>query len=193
MGHGEDAFLTKERDLSEAHSPDDEDELGQLVYSSLFYTVHASQHSASTDDAKASEVGNICRGKILVTLPNKAESSDVMTKELAALEDPGGSKNIAQRELLHNVKPAHEYGLPPISMTTIDGQSPWYREAGELHFTDETSQPIVILCYVQDAKIPGHSDFVLISNNTLVDLEADMNYQMKVSRDEGIRPGHGVI
>lgn len=72
-------------------------------------------------------------------------------------------------------------------MTTIHGP-PSYDEAGQLHFTDGEDIPIVILCYVQDKPIPGYENFVLISNNTLVDLKADINYQARVSKETGILP-----
>ena len=127
-------------------------------------------------------VGNICQAKINILLPN---GSNII---VSANEDPEGSKNLASKHLLHNIKSCIDYSLPPISMTTIHGPSPVYSEVGELHFVDESEVPIVILCYVQEKPIPGHSDFVLISNNTLVDLEADINYQAKASKERGVMP-----
>ena len=47
---------------------------------------------------------------------------------------------------------------------------------GELNFNDEDGTPIIILCYVQAQSIKGHDNFVLISNNTLDDIQTDINY-----------------
>ncbi len=42
--------------------------------------------------------------------------------------------------------------------------------------------PIILLCYVQGRPIPGHEHFVLISNNTLVDINADINFHARASK-----------
>ena len=54
--------------------------------------------------------------------------------------------------------------------------TPAYHNIGELHFTDEKDIPIVILCYVQEETIKGHDKFALICNDTLVDVDTDVNY-----------------
>lgn len=102
--------------------------------------------------------------------------------------DSGGSRNLASPELLQNIKRAKDYGHTPISMITINDDSPVYDRMGELHFQDHSGAPIVLLCYVQAKPIKGHHNFVLISNNTLVDLKADLNYQAKTSKEIGVRP-----
>ena len=141
-------------------------------FSSTYYYI--------TNDRKV--IGNICQAQITVKLPD----GKVIT--VHANEDPCGSKDLASRHLLHRIKPSIEYSLPAITMTTIQGPSPPYNEIGELHFEDENKIPIVVLCYVQDTPIPGYKNFVLLSNNTLVDLEADINYQAKVSKETGVLP-----
>ena len=93
------------------------------------------------------------------------QTPDQKTLQIKANADTGGSKSLASKHLLQNVKMAEEYGNRPICMITIQGDSPAYTHQGELHFSDENGTPIVLLCYVQDKPIPGHEHFVLISNN----------------------------
>ncbi len=65
-----------------------------------------------------------------------------------ALVDTGGSKNLASRHLLKNIKLAKSYGNEPIRMVTVNGLSPDYNHQGELHTTDENGTPLVFLCYI---------------------------------------------
>jgi hypothetical protein len=73
-------------------------------------------------------------------------------------------------------------------MVTVNGNSPAYDRIGELNFTDEDGTPIIILCYVQVQSIKGYDDFVLISNDTLDDIQTDINYHSSMSRHVGIVP-----
>jgi hypothetical protein len=102
--------------------------------------------------------------------------------------DTGGSQNLASEHLLHNIKPAEAYGYDQICMVTVNGNSPAYNCMGELDFSDEDGTPIVILCYVQVQSIKGYDNFVLISNDTLDDIQADINYHSHTSRHVGIVP-----
>ena len=105
-----------------------------------------------------------------------------------ALVDTGGSKNLASRHLLKNIKLAKSYGNEPIRMVTVNGLSPDYNHQGELHTTDENGTPLVFLCYVQEKPIMGHDTFILLCNNTLVDSNIDMNYHSRTSKDVGAVP-----
>ena len=128
--------------------------------------------------SQASEtVGNVARAMIKVQAP------DQQTTLVKANADTGGSKNLASSHLLQNVRKAEDYGGKPIYMVTIQGDSPAYTHQGELHFSDEKGNPIILLCYVQEKPIPGHEDFVLISNNTLVDMNADINFHARTSKE----------
>ena len=102
--------------------------------------------------------------------------------------DSGGSQNLASREILQNVRKAHDYGRTPIYMVTVSGDTPGYYNMGELHFTDAEDNPIVILCFVQEQAIKGHDNFALISSDTLVDMEADINYHAETSKQGKILP-----
>ncbi len=102
--------------------------------------------------------------------------------------DTGGSQNLASEHLLHNIKPAKAYGQGHIYMVIVNGNSPAYDRIGELNFTDEDGIPIIILCYVQVRSIKGYDDFVLISNDTLDDIQTDINYHSSMSRHVGIVP-----
>jgi hypothetical protein len=106
---------------------------------------------------------------------------------IKANADSGESRNLASSHLLQNVKRAEEYGGKPISMMTIHGDSPAYTHQCELHFSDENGIPIILLCYVQEIPIPGHEDFVLISN-TLVDIDTDINFHARASKETGVLP-----
>ena len=133
--------------------------------------------------SQASEtVGNVARAMIKVQAP------DQQTTLVKANADTGGSKNLASSHLLQNVRKAEDYGGKPIYMVTIQGDSPAYTHQGELHFSDEKGNPIILLCYVQEKPIPGHEDFVLISNNTLVDMNADINFHARASKEVGVLP-----
>ena len=61
-----------------------------------------------------------------------------------------------------------------------------YDRIGELNFKDEDSISIIILCYVQNQSIKGHDNFVLISNDTLDDIQTDIYYHSSMSRHVGI-------
>jgi hypothetical protein len=83
---------------------------------------------------------------------------------------------------------AKSYGNEPIRMVTVNGLSPDYNHQGELHTTDENGIPLVILCYVQDQPIMGHDTFILLSNNTIVDSNIDINHHAKTSKEVGAVP-----
>jgi hypothetical protein len=60
-----------------------------------------------------------------------------------ALIDTGGSKNLANRHLLTNIKLTKSYGNEPIRMVAVNGISSDYSHQGELHTTDENGNPLV--------------------------------------------------
>jgi hypothetical protein len=100
-----------------------------------------------------------------------------------ALIDAGGSKNLASRHLLANIKLAKSYGNEPIRMVTVNGISPDYSHQGELHTTNENGNPLVILCYVEEKPIMGHDIFVLLCTNTIIECDIDINYYTKTSKE----------
>ena len=51
--------------------------------------------------------------------------------------DPCGAASVIDAPLMKNIKPAAEYGLPAIRMTTLGGFTPIYKDAGELDFVDD--------------------------------------------------------
>jgi hypothetical protein len=105
-----------------------------------------------------------------------------------ALVDTGGSKNLASRHLLTDIRLAESYGNEPIRMVTVNGLSPDYIHQGELHTSNENGIPLVILCYVQEQPIMGHDTFMLLSNNTIVDCNIDINYHARTSKEMGAVP-----
>ena len=115
-------------------------------------------------------------------------AADGQTVSINVHLDTGGSQNLASEHLLHNIKEAKDYGLDQIYMVTVNGNSPAYDRVGELNFTDEDNTPIIILCYIQSQSIKGHDNFVLISNDTLDDIQTDINYHSSMSRHVGVVP-----
>ena len=124
----------------------------------------------------------ICQATVIMQLPNGD------TRETVITTDPCNSASMAKRALLHDIKTCNHYNQQPIRMTTVTGPSPWYKEMGILRFRDGANKKVSVLCYVHEKEIPGHPDFVLLSNSTLVDLEFDSNYQMKASKEIGPVP-----
>ncbi len=99
------------------------------------------------------------------------------------------SQNLASEHLLHNIKEAKAYGYDQIYMVTVNGNSPSYDRMGELNFYDEDGTPVIILFYVQSQFIKGHDgNFVLIRNDTLDDIQTDINYHSSMSSHVGIVP-----
>ena len=110
------------------------------------------------------------------------QKSNGETVDIHVQLDSGGSQNLASRSVLQNIRKAHDYGRTPIYMVTVSGDTPAYRNMGELHFTDAEGNPIVLLCFVQEQAIKGHDDFALICSDTLVDIKADINYHAETSK-----------
>ena len=124
----------------------------------------------------------ICQATVIMQLPGGD------TRETVITTDPCNSASMAKRSLLHDIKNCDHYNQQPIRMTTVTGPSPWYKEMGILRFRDGANKKVSVLCYVHEKEIPGHPDFVLLSNSTLVDMEFDSNYQMKASKETGPVP-----
>jgi hypothetical protein len=125
-------------------------------------------------------IGSTGKAKITVS---KTDGNPVI---VYAQLDSGGSHNLASKEILQNIRKAKDYGRTPICMITVSGDTPAYHNMGELHFTDENDIPIVALCYVQEETIKGHETFALICNDTLVDIDTDLNYHAKTSKGSNI-------
>ena len=98
----------------------------------------------------------------------------------------GKFTELASKNLLHNIKQAEAYGHGQIYMVIVNGNSPAQDRMGELNFQDEDGTCIIILCYVQIQFINGHDNFVLISNDTLDNIQTATNYHSSMSRHVGI-------
>ena len=122
----------------------------------------------------------------IASLSIDADRGTILVQD--ALIDTGGSKNLASRHLLKDIRLAESYGNEPIRMVTVNGLSPDYNHQGELHTPDENGIPLVILCYVQEQPIMGHDTFILLSNNTIVDCDIDINYHARTSKEIGTAP-----
>ena len=122
----------------------------------------------------------------IASLPIDTDRGTIRVQD--ALIDTGGSRNLASRHLLKDIRLAKSYGNEPIRMVTVNGLSPDYNHQGELHTTDENGVPLVILCYVQEQPIMGHDTFILLSNNTIVDSNIDINHHAKTSKEIGVVP-----
>ena len=127
-----------------------------------------------------------CSNVAIASLSIDTDRGTILVQD--ALIDTGGSKNLASRHLLKDIRLAESYGNEPIRMVTVNGLSPDYNHQGELHTTDENGIPLVILCYVQEQPIMGHDTFILLSNNTIVDCDIDINYHARTSKEIGTAP-----
>ena len=127
-------------------------------------------------------IGSTAKAKLVVS------TTDGEPVIVQAQLDSGGSQNLASKEILQNIRKAEDYGRTPICMITVSGDTPAYHNMGELHFMDERDIPIVALCYVQEETIKGHETFALICNDTLVDIDTDLNYHARTSKNSNISP-----
>ena len=146
----------------------------ELCFSSVYYNV--------TDTACERRTYSTTQASTKVLTTN-GQSIDVSIHL-----DTCGSRNLASKHLLQNIKKVEDYGHNQIYMVTVNGNSPAYTRMGELHFTDLDNNPIVTLCYVQDQPIHGIDNFVLISNNTLDAIQTDINYHSSMCAHVGIMP-----
>jgi hypothetical protein len=127
-------------------------------------------------------IGSTAKAKLSVNTTHGA------SVEVHAQLDTGGSQNLASKHILQNICKAEEYNRTPICMVTVSGDTPAYHDVGELHFTDENYIPIIILCYVQEKAIKGHENFALICNDTVADMDTDVNYHARTSKEANILP-----
>ena len=102
--------------------------------------------------------------------------------------DPCGDASVIDAPLMKNIKPAEKYGLPAIHMITLGGFTPTYKDVGELHFVDDNDKNSVILGYAQYKPLAGHKNFAFSCQGILVDLDVDMNYQMRMAKTAGPTP-----
>ena len=144
-----------------------------LCFSSVYYNLTDANQQGTQSTAQSSTTVLAPNGQSVITNVHL---------------DTGGSQNLASEHLLHNIKKAEEYGHDQIYMVTVNGNSPSYNRMGELHFIDEDKNPIIALCYVQTQPIRGIDNFVLISNNTLVAIQTDLNYHSSMCAHVGIVP-----
>ncbi len=136
-----------------------------LCFSSVYYNVTDANERRTYSTAQSSTT----------VLAANGHSIDVNIHQ-----DTCGSRNLASEHLLHNIKKAEDYGHNQIYMVTVNGSSPSYNRMGEL--------PIITLCYVQTQPIKGIDNSVLISNNTLVAIQTDLNYHSSICAHVGIVP-----
>ncbi len=144
-----------------------------LCFSSVYYNVTDTNERSTYSTAQSSTT----------VLAANGQSIDVNIHL-----DTCDSRNLASEHLLHNIKKAEEYGHNQIYMVTVNGNSPSYNRTGELHLIDEDKNPIITLCYVQTQPIEGIDNFVLISNNTLVAIQTDLNYHSSMCEHVEIVP-----
>jgi hypothetical protein len=79
-------------------------------------------------------------------------------KSLEAMVDTGGAVSIDSQHLLSNIQPAKKRGNPQCRMVTVNGLTDPYTHQGELHFSDESGHPIIIMCYAQKGPVLGRKD-----------------------------------
>ncbi len=92
----------------------------ERCFSSIYYLLAGRGKQPQTNEA----VGNVACALIGV------HTLDQQTLQVKANADTGGSKNLASKHLLQNVKMTEEYGGKPICMVTVQGDSPAHNHQG---------------------------------------------------------------
>ena len=76
---------------------------------------------------KRPHVGSTAKAMLTVSTANRG------SVETCAQVDPGGSQNLASREILQNIRSAEEYDRTPICMVTVSGDTPAYHNISTVH------------------------------------------------------------
>ncbi len=92
--------------------------------------------------------------------------------------DSCGAFDLVQRQYLHDIKPAAQYGMHPIRMSCLKSTTDWYRDVGKDYVKDADGNVNVRLAYAYDTPPSrvGKRDhpFFLTSMTTLVTEKVDI-------------------
>ncbi len=64
--------------------------------------------------------------------------------------DSCGAFDLVQRQYLHDIEPAAQYGIHPIRMTCLESTTDWYRDVGKDYVKDADRNVNICLAYAYD-------------------------------------------
>jgi hypothetical protein len=96
-----------------------------------------------------------------------------------------GAFDLVQRQYLHDIKPAAQYGTHPIRMACLESTTNWYRDVEKDYVKEVDGNVNVRLAYAYDTPTSrvGEEDqpFFLMSMTTLVTEKVDILYHAQAS------------
>ncbi len=119
----------------------DEPTHGINTNSDLFWTLHN-----PTEESSTSVRGAICKAYREVKDPMDPDKWVTITNHL----DSCSAFNLVQRQYLHDIKPAAQYGMHSIRMSCLESTTDWYRYVGKDYVKDVDGNINVRLAYAYD-------------------------------------------
>ena len=154
----------------------DEPTHGINTTSDLFWTLHNPIEEPLTRIR-----GAICKAFREVKDPTDPTEWVTITDHL----DSCGAFDLVQRQYLHDIKPAAQYGMHPIRMSCLESTTDWYRDVGKDYVKDANGNVNVRLAYAYDTppSRAGKEDqpFFLTSMTTLVTEKVDILHPAQAS------------
>jgi hypothetical protein len=99
--------------------------------------------------------------------------------------DSCGAFDLVQRQYLHDIKPAAQYGMRPIRMSCLESITDWYRDVGKDYVKDKDGNVNDRLAYAYDTPPSrvgkGDHPFFLTSMTTLVTENIDILHHAQTS------------
>jgi hypothetical protein len=155
-------------------------DFGELTHgistnSDLFWTLHNPTKKSFTRVR-----GAICKAYREVKDPMDPDKWVTITDH-----DSCGAFDLVQRQYLHDIKPAAQYGMHPIRMSCLESTTEWYRDVGKDYVKDVDGNVNVRLAYAYDTPPSrvgkGDQPFFLTSMTTLVTEKIDIHHHTQTS------------
>ncbi len=142
----------------------------------LFWTLHN-----PTEEPPLGIRGAFCKAFRKVKDPTDPTKWVTITDRL----DSCGAFDLVQRQYLHDIKPAAQYGMHPIRMSCLESTTNWYRDIRKDYVKDADGNVNVRLAYANDT-LPsraGKEDqpFFLTSMTTWVTEKVDILHHAQAS------------
>ena len=148
------------------------------------------QHEATNLKSTTGGKGKIAVGVANILVPEENGNPSWQTRKVYL--DSCGSFPLVQKEELHDVKDAAEYGLPRMRFSTLESKTSWYDKVGIMRLRIQNGPTRNIMAYAYTTKSTvSHSNtgsFYLFDMSTLLDLEIDLRAHMLESRDGNCVP-----
>jgi hypothetical protein len=154
----------------------DEPTHGISTNSDLFWMLHN-----PTEEPSPRIRGAICKAYREVKDPMNPNEWVTITDHL----DSCGAFDLVQRQYLHDIKSAAQYGMHPIRMSCLESNTDWYRNVGKGYVKDADGNVNVRLAYAYDTPPSrvgkGDHSFFLTSMTTLVTKKIDILHHAQTS------------